>query len=125
MIYLFQIFLIGANIAMAAYHVYLMKKEKKIQHGWWGLGYFILAVVLAIIIKSWWLLILSLFIRKVFFDLSFNAFLKRQLFYVSTETTSIIDNIHYHLFGKKSEIYMGIYLLCIVIINVLVFNKIV
>jgi len=125
MIYLFQLILVAVNIAMAAYHAKLIKAEKKINHPLWGALYLIFATLLSWAIHDWTLFILSLFIRKVFFDLSLNLFRELPLFYVSTETTSIIDKLHYKLFGKKSEIYMGIYMLVIIVLNVLLFNKII
>ena len=119
MIYILQIVLAGINISMAAYHAKLIKSEKKINHGLWAAGYLAVAVWLSLWVHSWWLMILSLFIRKVVFDLSLNLFLKRQLFFVSTETTSLIDKWHYKLFGKRSEIYMSIYCIVIIVINIL------
>jgi hypothetical protein len=124
MIYLFEAVLLGGNIWMAWYHSRLIKAEKKIYHGLWGAAYLAVAVWLSLWLHSWVLFALSLFIRKVFFDLSLNMFRGLPLFYVSTETTSLIDKLHYKLFGKKSEIYMGIYFLVIIILNVLIFNKI-
>lgn len=117
MIYFFEIFLAIVNIAMAAYHARLIKQGKKIQHGLWGAGYLAVAGTLSLLIHSWLLMILSLFIRKVVFDLSLNLSRGLPLFYVSTETTSLIDKFHYWVFGKNSELYMAIYTLCIVIIN--------
>lgn len=119
MIYIAEIILLAVNISMAAYHASLIKDEKKINHALWGGIYLVTAGLFSFFNHSWTLLVLSLFIRKVFFDLSLNLFLGRQLFYVSTETTSVIDKIHYKLFGKNSEIYMGIYLAVIVFLNFL------
>lgn len=124
MIYLLQICLVASNLAMAAYHALLIKQEKKINHALWGGGYLVMVGVASFVLHSWALFVLSLFIRKVVFDLSLNLFLNRQLFFVSTETTSVIDLWHNKLFGKKSEIYMGIYLLVIVVLNVLIANNI-
>ena len=117
MIYFFEIFLAIVNIAMAAYHAKLFKQDKTVNHGLWGGAYLVVAAWLSLWIHSWWLFILSLFIRKVVFDLSLNLFRGLPLFYVSTETTSLIDKFHYKLFGKNSELYMAIYSLCIAIIN--------
>jgi len=125
LIYLFEILLAGINVWMAWYHSRLIKAGKKINHGLWGGAYLMAATLLSWLIHDWWLVVLSLFIRKVVFDLSLNLFRELPLFYVSTETTSIIDKIHYKLFGKKSEIYMGIYMLVIIVLNVLLFNKII
>lgn len=120
MIYLFQLFLVAGNIWMAYFHSTLIKAEKKIQHGLWGAAYLAVAVWLSLWLHSWVLFALSLFIRKVFFDLPLSLFRGLPLFYVSTVTTSIIDKMHYRIFGKRSEIYMGIYLLLIVTGNVLI-----
>lgn len=124
MIYLLEILLLAINIAMAACHAKLIKAEKKINHAAWGAAYLVVATLLGWSIHSWWLVVLSLFIRKVFFDLFLNIFRGLPLFYVSTETTSIIDKLFYKVFKKQSEIYMGIFLLVILILNVLIFNNI-
>lgn len=117
MIYFYEISLAAINIFMAWYHSRLIKDEKKINHGLWGGAYLMAATLMGWSIHSWWLVFLSLLIRKVFFDLFLNIFRGLPLFYVSTETTSIIDKIHYKIFKKRSELYMGIYLAIIVFIN--------
>lgn len=124
MVYLFQIVLVAGNVWMAYFHSTLIKAEKKINHSLWGGAYLVVAGVLSLIIHSWVLFVLSLFIRKVVFDLSLNLFRGLPLFYVSSETGSWIDKFHNWAFGKNSEIYMGIYLICIVVLNVLVTNNI-
>ena len=106
-----QLILIFLNIGMAKYHAYLIKSERKIKHGLWGGGYVIVCLALAWYFKSWVFFVAACLQRKVFFDLSLNLFRNLPLFYVSTTTTSIIDKWHYQLFGKRSEIYMIIYLL--------------
>jgi hypothetical protein len=124
MTYISEILLVIVNIAMAYYHSTIFKKGKKVKHGWWGAAYLGLAGLLSFLSNSWVLFILCFPIRKVVFDLSLNAFIGRQLFFVSTETDSILDKLHYKLFGKKSEIYMAIYALLILVGNVLIFNHI-
>ncbi len=105
-----EILLIIINVGMAGHHAYLISEGKKIQHGWWGLLYFAAAAAFAYLSHSWELLVCSLFVRKVFFDLSLNLFRGKPLFYVSSSTTSIIDKFHNKIFGNKSEIYMALYL---------------
>ena len=124
MIYYFQIGLLAVNIAMAAYHAKLIKQERKVQHGLWGGGYFLFAGILCLLAHSWWLGFLALLIRKVVFDLSLNLFRGLPLFYVSSKTTSVFDKFFYKVFGKKSEIYIGVFMLVIVVLNILIFNKI-
>lgn len=124
MMWLSEILLVAINIGMAAYHARLIKDEKKINHSLWGGAYLVVAGVLSLIIHSWVLFVLSLFIRKVVFDLSLNIFRRLPLFYVSLKPASLIDRFHNWAFGKRSEIYMGIYLLCIVVLNVLIANNI-
>jgi len=139
MIYLFQILLAGINVAMAWYHSRLIKAGKKINHGLWGGAYLMAATLLSWSIHDWWLVVLSLFIRKVVFDLSLNYFRFgwKDLFYVTLEVKNVrglwdairkgktIDWLHYKVFGFRSEIYMGIYMLVIIVLNVLLFNKII
>lgn len=117
MIYIGEILLLLANVIMAWHHSELIKDDKPIKHGLWGLGYLSLVIVMSIF-SSWWLLLAGLLIRKVFFDLSLNLFRGKPLFYVSASSTSIIDRIHYRIFGKRSEIYQSLYFVLLVLINI-------
>lgn len=117
MIYVAEIFLLLCNLAMAAYHAKLIKNGKPIKHGLWGGGYLAVAVAVSIWQQSWILFVCSLLIRKVFFDLALNFFRGLPLFYVSSSTTSILDKLHNKVFGKRSEIYMAIYFIAIIILN--------
>lgn len=117
MVYLAEIILLIVNVAMAHYHSDLIKDGKKIRHGLWGAFYLAATGILVWFTNSWLLIICSLLIRKVIFDLSLNLFRNLPLFYVSTETTSLIDKLHYKLFGKKSEIYISIYFAALITIN--------
>lgn len=107
------------NIIMAGHHANLIKKGKRIQHGWWGLGIFAVSAVFAWATSSWLLLLDALFIRKVFFDLFLNLFRGKPLFYVSATTTSIIDRWHNKIFGNRSEVYMLLYSVAIIVITIL------
>lgn len=113
------ILFVGINIAMAGYHASLIKKGKYIKHGWWGLLYFILAGAAAYFNHSWILAVDSLFIRKVFFDLSLNLWRGKPLFYVSSSTTSIIDKFHNKVFDNRSEVYMTLYAGIAVILTII------
>ena len=117
MTFVAEILLLFVNIIMAYEHAYMIERGQKIQHGWWGLGYVAFAISLALICQSWLLLVASLFIRKVFFDISLNYFRELPMFYVSTTTTSLIDKLHYKLFGKHSEVYTTIYFLVLLFIQ--------
>lgn len=117
MIYILEILLIVFNITMAWHHSQLIADGKRIYHGWWGLAYVAFAVLVAFVGKSWMLMILSLPLRKVVFDLSLNLFRGLPLFYVSTKTTSLIDKAHNYIFGKNSEVYMAFYLIIIIVLN--------
>lgn len=103
---------------MAWWHSRLFKKDRTVKHGWWGLGYIALATFLAYLSGSILLAVSSLFIRKLFFDTALNLFNGRAIFFVSKETTSIIDKWHFKLFGNESEIYMTVYFMVIVILNI-------
>jgi hypothetical protein len=118
MIWLYTIGLIGVNILMAWWHARLLKQSRPIKHGWWGLSYLILTAFLAYLSGSVLLAVNSLFIRKVFFDTALNLFNGRAIFFVSKETTSLIDRVHYWAFGMHSEIYMTIYLMVSVILTI-------
>lgn len=117
MILIAEILLLLVNIAMAYYHSELIKDDKPIKHGWWGLSYFAVAALMSLA-STWWLLLCAALIRKVFFDLSLNLFRGKPLFYVSSTSTSIIDRVHYRIFGNKSEIYMSIYFVLLILVNI-------
>ena len=114
-----EIILIAINIAMAKYHAKIFLSGRSVKHGWWGLAYIAATVVLCAVVKSWQLFVMALIIRKVFFDTSLNYFLHRSIYYVSTETTSIIDKLHYKIWGNKSMVYLPIYLMILIILNCL------
>jgi len=120
MIYITEFLIILSNIWMAYHHSRLLKQNRKIQHGWWGFGYLTVVSLLAYLFGSWAFFVACLFIRKVFFDESLNLYNGRGIFFVSRETTSIIDKIHYKLFGNRSEIYQPIYLVVIGVLNILI-----
>jgi hypothetical protein len=117
-IYIALSLLILANITMAWLHAEKIEDGEKIEHGWWSLGYLVFAGLVSYLLSSWWLLVDSFLIRKVVFDTGLNLFRGKPLFYVSASTTSIIDRIHYKLFGDRSEIYMIVYLMGIVFISI-------
>jgi len=106
--YLSQVFLIAFNIWMARYHSRLLKQDKKIKHGIWGGLYLLVAVGLSLCF-GWWFFLSTLLLRKFLFDTALNLYNGRALFFVSKETTSIIDRVHYWAFGLHSEIYQFIY----------------
>lgn len=112
--------LVVCNVAMAKYHSQLMREGGKIQHGWWGLAYVVVTIGAALISKEWLLIPISFLLRKVVFDCSLNKFNNRKLFFVSTETTSIIDKIHFKIFGYKSWIYYSLYLLISIVLTILI-----
>tara|TARA_R110000868_G_scaffold29391_2_gene109256 strand:+ start:950 stop:1330 length:381 start_codon:yes stop_codon:yes gene_type:complete len=118
MILIGEVLLVLVNIAMAWWHSELIKDSKPIKHGLWGAGYLLLAGAFAVFNHSWILFIASLFIRKVFFDLMLNSFRGLPLFYVSKSPKSIIDKLHLKLFSSNSELYMTIYFLVIIVINI-------
>lgn len=117
-----QVILLAFNFWMAGYHSRLIKKGITPYHGWWGLFYLVVLLGLSWL-TSWWLIPLGLLNRKVFFDTALNLYRDLPLFYVSSTTTSIIDRIHYKLFGKKSEIYMFFYFFCIILLNLCLILK--
>ena len=119
MMYILEILLIAFNLVMAWHHSQLIADGKKIYHGLWGSYYIAFAVLVAFVGKSWVLMILSLPLRKVVFDLSLNLFRGLPLFYVSTKTTSLIDKAHNYIFGKNSEVYMAFYFIIIIALNFL------
>jgi hypothetical protein len=106
--YLSQAFLIAFNIWMARYHSRLLKRDKKIKHGLWGGLYLALAGGLSLWF-GWWFFLSTLLLRKFLFDTALNLYNGRAIFFVSKETTSIIDRVHYWAFGLHSEIYQVAY----------------
>ena len=116
-IYISQAFLIAFNIWMARYHSRLLKKDKKIKHGLWGGLYLLVACGLSLCF-GWWFFLSTLLLRKFLFDTSLNLYNGRGLFFVSQETTSIIDRIHFKLFGIHSEIYQIVYFMMWVVLMI-------
>lgn len=116
--YILLILSIAVNIAMAAYHAKLIKAGKPIKHGYWGGSYVIFVASCFYFGNSWQLIICQLLARKVFFDVALNLFRGLPMFHVSTTTTSIIDKIHNRFFGKRSEIYLFIYLMVLIMLSI-------
>jgi len=108
-IYISQAFLIAFNIWMARYHSRLLKRDKKIKHGLWGGLYVALCIAITCFLGDLWLLLACFLIRKFLFDISLNLYNGRGIFFVSKETTSIIDRVHFWAFGEHSEIYQTMY----------------
>lgn len=102
------------NVVMADYHAYLIIKGKRIFHGLWSMVYFGLV---CLIWTNPIYLINCLFIRKFFFDTALNYFRGFNFFHVSTKTTSLIDKLHFKLFGTKSEVYQTTYFIIFVLLS--------
>jgi len=117
-IYISQAFLIAFNIWMARYHSRLMKRDIRPKHGWWGGLHVAICIAITLLFGDLWLLIACFLLRKFLFDISLNLYNGRGIFFVSTETTSIIDRIHYKLFGVNSEIYQTMYFMGWVILMI-------
>jgi len=115
--YLSQVFLIAFNIWMARYHSRLLKKDKKIKHGLWGGLYLLIAGCLSLCF-GWLFFLSTLLLRKFLFDTALNLYNGRAIFFVSKETTSIIDRIHFKLFGIHSEIYQTVYFMMWVVLMI-------
>ena len=110
MTFLFAALIIAYNIITAWWHSVLIKQGRRIYHGWWATAYLLLIGILCVVSGSGWLAIFSLLIRKPVFDVALNLFRDLPMFYVSSDPDSLIDDIHYSLFEKRSEIYLLIYL---------------
>ena len=109
-----NIILIGANIAMAAYHAGLIKKNKPIKHGLWTAGYLVLVAIFCLLF-IWWYLPVGIFIRGVIFSPALSLFRGLPINYTSSTTTSITDKLEYRLFKgnwyKRMLWYVGLLLL--------------
>ncbi len=116
-VYISQAFLIAFNIWMARYHSRLLKRDRKIKHGLWGGLYLLLAGCLSLCF-GWWFFASTMLLRKFLFDTALNLYNGRGLFFVSQETTSIIDRIHFKLFGIHSEIYQTVYFMMWVVLMI-------
>ena len=116
--YLSQVFLIAFNIWMARYHSRLLKKDKKIKHDLWGGLYVAVSLSITCLFGDLWLLIACFLLRKFLFDTALNLYNGRGLFFVSQETTSIVDKIHFKLFGIHSEIYQIVYFMMWVVLMI-------
>ncbi|HEY4207967.1 MAG TPA: hypothetical protein VGM31_14185 [Puia sp.] len=118
MIWLPQLILILLTIAIAYWHSRLIKSGRPIKHGLWA---FVAGVLIAG--ATWWVwpdlsdLQLVLYAtaqgcaRLVVFNVSLNLFRGLSWKYVSTTTTSVIDQLEGRLFGGRvwiSEIMLTI-----------------
>lgn len=117
MIYLCAAILVAYNIITAWWHAKLIKRDLRIYHGWWAAAYILFTGALCLMSHSGWLAIFSFFVRKPVFDISLNLFRELPMFYVSNDPDSIIDDIHYSLFEKRSEIYLFIYFIFALLIT--------
>lgn len=99
-----QLLFTALNIIIAWWHARLIKQQRPIKHGWWGLAYIIAAGVASFIAKDWILLVLLLLNRKLVFDISLNLFRGLPPFHVSLTTTSIVDNWQRKIFGRNGFI---------------------
>ena len=115
--YLSQVFLIAFNIWMARYHSRLLTRDRKIKHGLWGGLYLAIAGWLSLCF-GWWFFASTMLLRKFLFDTALNLYNGRGLFFVSHETTSIIDRIHFKLFGIHSEMYQTVYFMMWVVLMI-------
>lgn len=120
--YIAEIILIAANILMAAHHADLIEQDRPVKHGIWGGLYLLFTLVLCYGL-TWWLLPVSLCLRKIVFDLSLNLFRGKPLLYVSKSSGSLLDKLHYKVFGDNIEIYMTLYLIKVVFLNIFCLGK--
>ena len=135
MLAVFQIALVFTNIGMAWLHDKKIAKHKAIKHFVGGTIYFILSAGMPLlyfgrggVTKPEFTITAIFFLcaclqRKVLFDCALNLFRGLPLFYVSNEPrgkslweaidhdVSIIDWLHYKIFGFRSEIYVIVYLI--------------
>lgn len=118
-----QVLMIAANIWMAHYHASIFLKGGTVKHGLWGGAYVLVAGILSWIAGSWCLLLCYFLARKVFFDSFLNKFQKFSIFRVSKETSSILDQMHNWLFKSKSKVYLPLYFLVLIILNLLKFKS--
>jgi hypothetical protein len=112
-----QLIFVAVNIAMAWWHAKLIKENRPIKHGWWGLAYVVAAAATSFISKDWILFILLLLIRKLVFDLSLNIFRGLPPFHISLTTTSIIDKLQRKLFGTNGALVAIVYGAVILLLN--------
>lgn len=113
-----QLIFIGVNIAMAAYHAYLIGHNAKIYHGLWS-AFYLISVAIAFWLTGEWLLIpILLILRKVVFDISLNLFRAKWWDYVSPFTSSILDGINNRLFSSAKVMY-GVYVAIWLGLNIL------
>ena len=110
MIYLAEaILVLPVSIIMAWWHSRLIKADRPIKHGWWGL---VFGVIDALVLWREWPDLFSVIPRAAFiaaclighlivFNISLNWLRGKPWNYVNEDTTSIIDQIEYRLFGSR------------------------
>jgi hypothetical protein len=91
-IILFIIFVL-INIGLASIDAYKIEQGKQIRHGLNALVYLIMIAPIFNTTHNWHLVLSLLLIRIPVFNTSLNYFRGKELDYISTSTTSIIDKI--------------------------------
>lgn len=101
--------IVAYNIGTAWLQARIIKANKPINHTLWAVLY-----VLFCWAVMWWahnefMAPFCLLIRKPLFDVALNLFRGLPFFYVSLNPKSIIDDIHFSLYGVRSELYLPVY----------------
>lgn len=107
--YIGLLLIVAYNIATAWVHAQIIKRNKPIHHWMWAAFY--VAFCWGVM---WWahneyMIFFCLFIRKPVFDVLLNFFRGLPLLYVSHDSGSLIDDVHFSLFGGKSIAYLIVY----------------
>lgn len=113
MILLSEGLLILLWVGMAYWHSRLIKKERPVKHGWWGLLSVLLIAAASMVLFLCHEIKLSQILpyqiaqacaRPVVFNVCLNRFRRLSWNHTSTTTTSIIDQVEYRLFGPRAWI---------------------
>lgn len=115
-----QIFFVAYNIITAKINSDIELNDLKnhttggIKHDLWG-GIFLGLVAAAGLIQiffqgycNYFLLIVLFFERKLIFDVAYNFFQQRNLFYTHKDETSWVDNIYNKIFNYNVKLYQAV-----------------
>lgn len=102
--------IVAYNVLTAWINAVIIKRNKPIHHGMWAALYAAFCIAVMWWARNEYMVFFCLLIRKPVFDVLLNAFRGLPLLYVARDPASIIDDIHLSLFGKKSELYLMVYL---------------
>lgn len=119
MLIVIQILFALLNIGVAEYRHEVVSSRIHFRGNFNLFLYLLLAGIAAYCYSSVLLFVCLFLIRLVVFDVAFNVLRGMPVFHVNRASNSLIDTIHHKVFGNKSELYIPLYLLLLLTLNIL------